>query len=214
MSTNGQRPMESEGSFRHEGTRRVPDSAREFTRRTVPRRLGDEEAGPKLWSARMIEQVDESLRALLRRDALNGAKVEIAFDAPTKDWASRHNAPTLDLYLYDIREDLERREVMWEDVRDGTGRVTERRPPPRRFKLSYLVTAWTQRPEDEHRILSSALSCFLRNQTMPVDVITGSLVGARLPITLSIALPPPQDRSISDVWSAMVGELKASLDLE
>src|SRR5438270_3385740 len=102
---------------------------------------------------------------------------------------------------------------MWESVRDDSGFVTERRPPARRFKLSYLVTAWTQRPEDEHRLLSSLLSCFLRNQTMPVDVITGSLVGARLPITLSIALPPPQDRSISDVWSAMGGELKASLDL-
>src|SRR5437667_427894 len=88
-----------------------------------------------------------------------------------------------------------------------------RRRPARRFKLSYLVTAWTQRPEDEHRLLSSLLSCFLRNQTMPVDLITGSLVGARLPITLNIAMPPPQDRSISDVWSALGGELKASLDL-
>src|SRR5207237_420566 len=132
---------------------------------------------------------------------------------PTTDRSSRRNTPTVDLYLYDIREDLEQREVMWESVRDDSGFVTERRPPARRFKLSYLVTAWTQRPEDEHRLLSSLLSCFLRNQTMPVDVITGSLVGARLPITLSIALPPPQDRSISDVWSAMGGELKASLDL-
>src|SRR5437879_12579288 len=48
---------------------------------------------------------------------------------------------------------------------------------------------------------------------MPVDAITGPRVGARLPITLNIALPPPQDRSISDVWSALGGELKASLDL-
>src|SRR5437879_1369253 len=35
----------------------------------------------------------------------------------------------------------------------------------------------------------------------------------RQPILLTIALPPPQDRSISDVWSALGGELKASLDL-
>src|SRR5437763_7987064 len=161
----------------------------------------------------MIQDVDESLRALVKRDALNGSKADVAFDAPTKEWSSRRNTPTVDLYLYDIREDLEQRDVMWESVRDDSGFITERRPPARRFKLSYLVTAWTQRPEDEHRLLSSLLSCFLRNQTMPVDVITGSLVGARLPITLSIALPPPQDRSISDVWSAMGGELKASLDL-
>src|SRR5919204_1345625 len=161
----------------------------------------------------MIQDVDESLRALVKRDALNGSKAEVAFDAPTKEWASRRNTPTVDLYLYDIREDLEQRDVMWEEMRNDTGFVQERRPPPRRFKLSYLVTAWTQRPEDEHRLLSALLSCFLRNPTVPADALSGSLAQARQPILLNIALPPPQDRSISDVWSALGGELKPSLDL-
>src|SRR5437879_7619821 len=164
----------------------------------------------------MIQDVDESLRALVKRDALNGSKADVAFDAPNKEWSSRRNTPTVDLYLYDIREDLEQREVMWEDVR-GDSRdsrlITERRPPPRRFKLSYLVTAWTQRPEDEHRLLSSLLACFLRNPIIPADALSGTLAQVRQPIMLNIALPPPQDRSISDVWSALGGELKASLDL-
>jgi hypothetical protein len=164
----------------------------------------------------MIQDVDESLRALVKRDALNGSKADVAFDAPTKEWSSRRNTPTVDLYLYDIREDLEQREVMWEDIR-GDARdprlITERRPPPRRFKLSYLVTAWTQRPEDEHRLLSALLGCFLRHPTLPADALSGTLVDARQPITLNIALPPPQDRSLSDVWSALGGELKPSLDL-
>src|SRR6184192_559895 len=164
----------------------------------------------------MIQDVDESLRALVKRDALNGSKADVAFDAPNKEWSSRRNTPTVDLYLYDIREDLDQREVMWEDIR-GDSRdsrlITERRPPPRRFKLSYLVTAWTQRPEDEHRLLSSLLACFLRNPTIPADALSGSLAQARQPILLNIALPPPQDRSISDVWSALGGELKAFLDL-
>ena len=161
----------------------------------------------------MIQDVDESLRALVKRDALNGSKAEVAFDAPTKEWASRRNTPTVDLYLYDIREDLEQRDVMWEEMRNDTGFVQERRPPPRRFKLSYLVTAWTQRPEDEHRLLSSLLSCFLRHPTMPSDALSGTLASARQPILINIGQPPPQDRSISDVWSALGGELKPSLDL-
>src|SRR3979411_148765 len=164
----------------------------------------------------MIQDVDESLRALVKRDALDGSKADVAFDAPNKEWSSRRNTPTVDLYLYDIREDLERREVMWEDIR-GDARdprwIPDRRPPPRRFKLSYLVTAWTQRPEDEHRLLSSLLACFLRHPTMPADALSGVLADARQPILLNIALPPPQDRSISDVWAAWGGELKASLDL-
>jgi hypothetical protein len=164
----------------------------------------------------MIQDVDESLRALVKRDALNGSRADVAFDAPTKEWSSRRNTPTVDLYLYDIREDLEQREVMWEDIR-GDARdprlITERRPPPRRFKLSYLVTAWTQRPEDEHRLLSALLGCFLRHPVLPADALSGTLVEARQPIMLNIALPPPQDRSLSDVWSALGGELKPSLDL-
>jgi hypothetical protein len=164
----------------------------------------------------MIQDVDESLRALVKRDALNGSKADVAFDAPTKEWSSRRNTPTVDLYLYDIREDLEQREVMWEDIR-GDSRdprlITERRPPPRRFKLSYLVTAWTQRPEDEHRLLSALLGCFLRHPVLPADALSGTLAEARQPIMLNIALPPPQDRSLSDVWSALGGELKPSLDL-
>src|SRR3989454_9654345 len=161
----------------------------------------------------MIQDVDESLRALVKRDALNGSKADVAFDAPSKEWSSRRNTPTVDLYLYDIREDLDQREVMWENIRNEAGAVSERRPPPRRFKLSYLVPAWTQRPEDEHRLLSALLGCFLRHPTIPADALSGALAQARQAIMLNIALPPPQDRSISDVWSALGGELKPSLDL-
>src|SRR5207247_3000164 len=164
----------------------------------------------------MIQDVDESLRALVKRDALNGSKADIAFDAPNKEWSSRRNTPTVDLYLYDIREDLEQREVMWEDIR-GDSRdsrlVVERRPPPRQFKLSYLVTAWTQRPEDEHRLLSAVLSCFLPLDALPTDVLRGEVAEQSYPLRVTIGLPLPPDRAISDVWSALGGELKASLDL-
>src|SRR6184192_493589 len=159
----------------------------------------------------MIQDVDESLRALVKRDALNGSKADVAFDAPTREWSSRRNTPTVDLYLYDIREDLEQREVMWEAVRGDSGFVTERRPPARHYKLSYLVTAWTQRPEDEHRLLSAVLGCFVRHERLPADVLAGSLTHSELPVYMTIALPPPTDRSLSDVWSALGGELKPSL---
>ena len=161
----------------------------------------------------MIHDVDESLLALVRRDALNGMTVDVAFEAPTKDWVAKQNAPTVDLYLYDIREDLARREVVWEDVRDETGRVTERRPPARRFKLSYLVTAWTQRPEDEHRLLASLLLCFVRHELLPEELLAGALADQRKPVYLNVAQPPTADRSLADIWSALGGELKPSLDL-
>jgi Pvc16 N-terminal domain len=161
----------------------------------------------------MIQDVDEALRALVRREALGGADVDVAFEAPTRDWSARRNAPTLDLYLYDIREDLRRREVMWQTRRDPAGLATDRRPPPRHYKLSYLVTAWTQRPEDEHRLLSAVLACFVRHERLPDELLAGSLAGSELPVFATIALPPPTDRPLSDIWSALGGELKPSLDL-
>ncbi len=161
----------------------------------------------------MFYEVDEALRALVRAEAVNPADIEVVFDAPTKDWSSRRNAPTVNLYLYDIREDLRRRERGLINSYDERGMVASRRQPPRHFKVSYLITAWTQRPEDEHRLLSALLYCFLRNETLPAELLSGRLVEIGLPVTLSVALPPPEDRAFADVWSALGGELKPSLDL-
>ena len=52
----------------------------------------------------MISDVDESLRALIL-DSLTVSRqnVDIKFDLPTRDWASRLNRPTIDIFLFDIR---------------------------------------------------------------------------------------------------------------
>jgi hypothetical protein len=161
----------------------------------------------------VIHEVDEALRRLVKERALQDTEVDIAFDAPTKDWAARRNAPTVNLYLYDIREDLRRRQrgLLNEYGADGT--VAVRHMPPRHIKLSYLITAWTQRPEDEHRLLSVLLLSILTNESVPPELLTGSLADLGLPVPMSIALPPPEDRAFADVWTALGGELKPSLDV-
>ncbi len=161
----------------------------------------------------MIELFDQVLRRLITAEVANGSGVEISFEAPTREWGTKRNVPTLDLYLYDVREDLTRREVQWADVRDASGRVVGRQPPPRRYRLSYLVTAWTQRPEDEHRLLSACLAAFLRHETLPPADLVDALADQPIPVELEVALPPGPDRSLADVWTALGGELKPSLDL-
>jgi Pvc16 N-terminal domain len=161
----------------------------------------------------MIHDVDESIRALIRREVGDHGEVDVVFEAPTKEWAARRNTPTIDVYLYDVREDMRRRQAGIVDLHNDQGHTTARRQPPRFFKLSYLLTAWTQRPEDEHRLLSSLLSCFVRNDALPVDVQVGALAENDLALPLTLAMPPPEDRALSDVWSALGGELKPSLDL-
>jgi hypothetical protein len=160
----------------------------------------------------MLHELDTALRALVERE-LGQTDVEVDFDAPTKDWASHRNRPTIDIYLYDIRQDVTRSQFGQIEVRQPDGTLSQRRPQPKFFRLAYLVTAWTQRAEDEHRLLSALLVTFLAHETVPQDLLAGSLAELGISIPMAVALPPPQDRALSDVWSALGGELKPSLDL-
>lgn len=161
----------------------------------------------------MIHEVDAAVRVLIEERALGDAGVEVVFEAPTKEWAAKRGAPAVNVYLYDIREDVRRREGGLINEYDGNGRITGRVKPPRYFKLSYLVTAWTQRPDDEHRLLAQVLMCFLGHDALPRELLSGSLADLGVTVPLTVALPPPEDRSFADVWSALGGELKPSIDV-
>lgn len=160
----------------------------------------------------MIDEIDDALRGLLTDEALEGADVDIVFDAPTKDWAARRNAPTINAFLYDIREDMRKRtRGMINEYDDGV--VIGRRLPPRFYNLSYLMTAWTQRPEDEHRLLTQMLLCLSNYEAIPPERLNGRIGALDLPVEMRISLPPPEDRSFADVWTALGGELKPSIDV-
>ncbi len=145
---------------------------------------------------------------------LSGTDVDVVFDAPTRDWATRRNKPTVNVYLYDIREDTRRQQFGETEIRDEGGRVVQRLEPARYFKLSYLVTAWTQRPEDEHRLLSAVLASMLKHPYLPEEHLTELLVEHEISLLMKIAFPHAEDRQVSDVWTALGGDLKPSLDLQ
>jgi hypothetical protein len=161
----------------------------------------------------MINLVDEALRSMVRSEMPNGADVEVVFDAPTREWASRRNKPAIDMYLYDIREDLRRRQSGYVERRSPEGMVEERQELPRFYKLAYLITAWTQRPEDEHRLLSGLLACFMLHEVVPETYLPAELLDVGMALGLLMAYPPPENRQVSDVWSSLGGDLKPSIDL-
>ncbi|MET9667686.1 DUF4255 domain-containing protein [Streptomyces sp. NPDC006475] len=161
----------------------------------------------------MIHEVDEVLKGLIGGGALAGSGIEISFDAPTRDWAARRNQPAVNAYLYDIREDVKRRERGAVAVLDERGVVVRRRQPPRWFRLSYLVTAWTRRPEDEHRLLSAVLATLIPREILPADELPGALGELGLSVPLTVAGLHTEARSMAEIWSALGGELKPSLDL-
>ncbi len=158
----------------------------------------------------MIGTVDSALRRAVR-EAVPDEAVAVTFEAPTKDWAARRSGPAVDLYLYDVHEVLARRHSGRVPVRDE-GRLVGLRAPQRWYALSYLLTCWTSRPEDEHALLSACLVGLLQHDALPADWL-GPGVALDHPCEMEVAQPPPTDRKSPDLWSALGGELKPSLDV-
>ncbi|MGP3967242.1 DUF4255 domain-containing protein [Streptomyces sp. 6N223] len=161
----------------------------------------------------MIHEVDNVLEGLLGGGALAGSGIDVSFEAPTRDWAARRNAPAINAYLYDIREDTKRRQRGHAPVRDERDIEVKRRRPPRWFRLSYLVTAWTRQPQDEHRLLSAALATLLPRELLPPSELPGALGAVGLSMPMTVAGVHTESRSLAEIWSALGGELKPSIDL-
>ncbi|WP_133910913.1 DUF4255 domain-containing protein [Streptomyces sp. NBC_00582] len=161
----------------------------------------------------MIHEVDEVLKGLLGGGALTGSGIDVSFEAPTRDWAARRNSPVVNAYLYDIREDVARRQRGQVAVRDERDVVVKRRQPPRWFRLSYLVTAWTKTPQDEHRLLSAVLANLIPREILSADELPGALGALGLAVPVNVAGVQTESRSLAEIWSALGGELKPSLDL-
>jgi hypothetical protein len=118
----------------------------------------------------VFHEVDAALAKLITDEALGDAAVAVAFDVPNRPWFAAVQAPTLNAFLYDVRENALRRDVMHEPVLDDQGRVVGRRPPPPRYDLYYLLSVWgVPDPALEHHLMASVLSALARFDVFPTD---------------------------------------------
>ena len=81
------------------------------------------------------------------------------------------------------------------------------------MRLAYLLSAWTKRAEDEHRLLSALLGCFLRADVLPPDMLVGSLADSGRPVITQTAISAESADQFSEVWGALGGELRPSIHL-
>ena len=168
----------------------------------------------------MIQDLDETIAALLRRDlpATLGEQVQISFATPDDQFPPQSvTLPAIDLFLYDVRENLELRsnEVSLERRGDGTALRTR---PPVRVDLSYLITAWPSESvpnpaEDEHRLLGEVMRVLLRYRTLPEDVLQGELLNQKPALPIS-TLQPGRLQSMGEFWQAVGGKPKAALNYQ
>ncbi len=156
-----------------------------------------------------IADLDEALRVLLRRelDRHGFAGVEVAFDAPSKEWSGKLTGPTVDLFLYDLREALDRATgTSSEERTNGRTVVTK---PPLHLELTYAVTAWTQTVEDEHRLLSQVLAVLFSYSELPPDVLVEAAGSTLTSAETSVGRPREEK---ADFWTSVGGQYKASID--
>ncbi|TMM39760.1 MAG: DUF4255 domain-containing protein [Actinobacteria bacterium] len=159
----------------------------------------------------MLHLLDESLEVFLRATVpLGKREVDVSFAAPDRDWAARVSRPTVNLYLWDVRRNLDERDGGMETVVGDDGRPL-RRPPLPRVDCRYLVTAWTSEVQDEHSLLGHTLAALLLHNTIEERYLQGSFAQVRPIPTIEVAAGDGRDNS--DFWSALGGQLKPGLDV-
>lgn len=159
----------------------------------------------------MISELDETIRQILIREGqFDPSQIDISFDIPNREWSQGISRPTLNCYLFDIRENLHLRHQG--QTIDGHGTpAASRRPTNIRYDLTYLLTAWTRAVEDEHRMLWRALQVLGRLPTLPQEFLQGILQEHVAPIYASTARPDNVLKSPAEFWSALENQIKPSL---
>jgi hypothetical protein len=181
----------------------------------------------------MLQDLDESLKALLVEqlpiinERIGSDGFDVRFEAPTREFNSKRGGKaTLSVYLYNIQENRHLRGRIW-DRRFEEGVFYDYRPDVK-LDCSYIVTAWANEVEDEHRLLAGAARAFFRNPALCFKYLRGELKRCALEVagkedaadadtddvassvTTEVAQPESFKDAI-DIWSVLDGDLKPSL---
>lgn len=156
----------------------------------------------------MLEDLDKTFERLLKEGGNLSGDIDISFEMPNREWSARLSRPTLNCFCFDLRENPRLRHVEREVTRNGTnGRITL---PPRRIDLTYLVTAWARKIEDEHRLLWRAFGVFKRTPSLARSRTDGALRYSTVDIPLVTAdFSPPHERfNLIELWSVLDNQMR------
>lgn len=160
----------------------------------------------------MIPDLDETIRQLLMDELpIKNGEIDVNFDQPKRDWSSRISTPTINLFLYDVRENNVLRQHQWERLNGSAPRdVASLKRTPMRVDCSYIVTAWAADVEDEHRLLTRTMLALFRFPVLPNHRLVGDLEDPPYEIQARVArhdkLTDP-----SDLWNVLDNEIRPSI---
>jgi hypothetical protein len=155
----------------------------------------------------MLDDLDETIRQLLIAETpIKNGEIEISFDQPKREWSARLSKPTVNLFLYDVRENNVLRQHQWDRLPSDDGRAHLKRTPFR-VDCTYMLTTWASIPEDEHRLLTRAMLALFRFPILPEDRLVGALRNPPFDIQASLA---SHDRltNPAEIWASLDNEIR------
>lgn len=155
----------------------------------------------------MLQDIDKTLENILyERGNIARRDVDVAFDQPTGDWASRISRPTLNCWCFDIRENLSLRAS---GVRvEKNNSHAQKSFPARRMDVTYLISSWAREVEDEHNLLWRALTTLKRMPLwQPSDCVDNLRYQSRNMPTL-VADMSEASFNLTDLWGVLDNRMK------
>lgn len=149
----------------------------------------------------MLPDIHAVLRSLLYEVGhISPLEVDILFEAPSLERFERLTRPAISVYMFDIRENLDLRDASFPVSRNGSG--AQRKMPPRRVDLHYMVSALSTEVDDEFRLLWRALATLMKYRELPEALLPPELRTLQPPL-IGRALHDDDGQRLVDLWSAL-----------
>lgn len=160
----------------------------------------------------MLGDLDRSVAAFFAPLLPDGTAIR--FEAPAPAWAQAPpEVPLLAAHLHDIRESAQPPAADAVLARDDAGRATGWQLPVRRYRVSYLLTAWTSDgPPSQHDLLGAILVGCSTVEAIPPDCLRGILATQAHPVLLSCA-PADHAPAAPEFWPSLGIPARTSLSL-
>jgi hypothetical protein len=162
----------------------------------------------------MIADLDETIKELLKAELpIKNGEIDVKFDQPKREWSAKLTRPTVNFYLYDVRENNVLRRHQWEQMANGgNGRdnLARLKRTPFRVDCYYMITAWASEAEDEHRLLSRCLLALFRHPLLPAERMAGSMKHQQFDVQARLANHDKLTNP-AEVWSALDNEMRPSV---
>jgi hypothetical protein len=155
----------------------------------------------------VLQDLDKTIeKILVQKGNIAPNQIDISFEQPSGEWSARLSRPTLNCWCFDLHENIKLRTVTPTVNRNGN--QGQRIYPARRMDLTYLITAWASKIEDEHQLLWRALAALKRVPVIEPRDCEGLLRYQNHDVPLLVADTSSTNINLVDLWGVLENQMR------